>query len=144
MRRRAMLQGRYALLQDTTKELSSIVNQGRIRAEDGGMVALVAPIVDNEGAIVAAAGRVILHADARFFLDTPDPGGGEVAGGQPHAGRGQAVGPQGLQVAVGLGVDQRAERVGLARHLEVVRVAARAHEKYASELLHHCTEMSME
>src|SRR4029079_5852302 len=42
-------------------------------------------------------------------------------GSTADARGGQAVRPQGLQVAVGLGVDERAEGVGLAGHLEVVR-----------------------
>ena len=38
--------------------------------------------------------------------------------GKPHADGREAVVAQGLQVAVGLRVDQRAERVGLAGHVE--------------------------
>lgn len=68
------MSGNYNLLQKTSTELSSVVNQGKITVTPGGHVALVAPIVDNSGEIVAAAGRVFLVA-GRDVTITPDTGG---------------------------------------------------------------------
>lgn len=88
------LEGRYQMVQDFTRELSSVVNQGLIRSANEGTVALIAPIVDNSGEIIALAGRVQLIADVRgspkfgfgptppiFF--PPDPGPIRVASGRP-------------------------------------------------------------
>lgn len=54
------LSGNYRLLPGGS--LSAVVNAGRITVAEGGVVALVAPIVNNSGEIVAAAGRVYLAA----------------------------------------------------------------------------------
>lgn len=54
-------------------ELSSVINRGGITASEGGTVALIAPIVDNSGTIVAAAGRVILRAALNAGIDAPVP-----------------------------------------------------------------------
>lgn len=67
------LAARYRLSQGITP-LSSVVNRGRIQAADGGMVALVAPVVTNEGEIVAAMGQVVLGAATHAVL-SPDGGG---------------------------------------------------------------------
>jgi filamentous hemagglutinin family protein len=66
------LRKKYVFDQDTTKELSSIVNQGHIQTAPGGTVALVAPIVDNAGVINAPGGRVLLHAKTHDVIDTPE------------------------------------------------------------------------
>jgi filamentous hemagglutinin family protein len=47
----------------------SIVNQGTISARDGGLVALVAPHVRNDGLIWARLGRVVLGSGSSFELD---------------------------------------------------------------------------
>ena len=48
---------------------AGIVNQGTITAADGGLVALVAPWIRNEGTIVARLGRVALAGAETFTLD---------------------------------------------------------------------------
>jgi filamentous hemagglutinin family protein len=74
----------YVLVQDFTKELSSVINRGQITAAPRGTVALVAPIVDNSGSIVAAAGRIILTASTHGAIDTTDPNtGAPTAAGSP-------------------------------------------------------------
>ena len=67
---------KFVFLQDSSVELSSIINRGRITASTGGTVALIAPIVDNEGTIVAAAGRVLLRGAISGALDTDNPNTG--------------------------------------------------------------------
>jgi len=52
--------GNYALVQDPAKALAAVINKGTITAADGGTVALVAPLVNNEGKIVAALGKVAI------------------------------------------------------------------------------------
>ena len=48
---------------------ASVVNQGTITVKDGGLVALVAPGVANQGVIVANLGRVTLASGNAFTLD---------------------------------------------------------------------------
>ncbi len=48
---------------------SSVVNQGRLSAADGGLIALVAPHVRNDGLIQARLGKVTLAAGDSFALD---------------------------------------------------------------------------
>lgn len=48
---------------------ASVVNQGRLTAADGGLVALVAPHVCNDGLIQARLGKVALASGDRFTLD---------------------------------------------------------------------------
>lgn len=60
--------GNFVLLQNPTFELSSVINRGQINAP-GGTVALIAPIVDNSGTIVAAAGRVVIRASTAGTVD---------------------------------------------------------------------------
>ena len=48
---------------------ASVVNRGTITVKDGGLVALVAPGVSNEGTIQARLGRVSLVAADRFTVD---------------------------------------------------------------------------
>ncbi len=46
-----------------------IVNQGEITVAEGGLVALIAPGVENAGVIRARLGRVVLASGNRFVLD---------------------------------------------------------------------------
>ena len=48
---------------------AKIVNEGRITARDGGLVALVAPGVENRGVISARLGQVVLGGAPAFSLD---------------------------------------------------------------------------
>lgn len=48
---------------------AQIVNKGMITAEEGGVVAFVAPSVKNQGVITAKLGRVALGAGKTFVLD---------------------------------------------------------------------------
>ncbi|MBI4861337.1 MAG: filamentous hemagglutinin N-terminal domain-containing protein [Candidatus Riflebacteria bacterium] len=68
------MNGRIALTQDTTRQPASIVNQGRITAKDRGMVTLVAPLVSNEGKIVANLGQVTLAAGKRAVVNLDGQG----------------------------------------------------------------------
>ena len=46
-----------------------VVNEGRITAAEGGLVALVAPSVRNAGVIGARLGKVVMGSGSRFTLD---------------------------------------------------------------------------
>lgn len=48
---------------------TSVINQGLITARDGGLVALVAPGVENSGIIQANLGRVSLASGTQFTID---------------------------------------------------------------------------
>lgn len=48
---------------------SFVINQGQITAAEGGLVALVAPWVENSGAIAARLGRVELASGGAFTVD---------------------------------------------------------------------------
>ena len=65
------LAGRYHLTQDPSKGLAAVVNQGELRVAEGGFLLLVAPMVDNQGVIVAKAGQVGLvgSSDATINFD---------------------------------------------------------------------------
>jgi filamentous hemagglutinin family protein len=52
------LAGRYHLSQDADKQLASVVNQGELKVAEGGFLLLVAPMVNNQGVILARAGQV--------------------------------------------------------------------------------------
>ncbi|MBN9414663.1 MAG: filamentous hemagglutinin N-terminal domain-containing protein [Candidatus Eremiobacteraeota bacterium] len=52
------LAGRYHLTQDADKPLASVINQGELKVAEGGFLLLVAPMVDNQGVILAKAGQV--------------------------------------------------------------------------------------
>lgn len=54
------LAGNYNFAQDPREELASIINQGTITVSDGGYAVLTAPLVSNEGMIVANLGKVVL------------------------------------------------------------------------------------
>ncbi|MBN1365965.1 MAG: filamentous hemagglutinin N-terminal domain-containing protein, partial [Syntrophaceae bacterium] len=61
------LVGRYTFL--NTGNAGSILNQGKISVIPGGIVALIAPSVTNEGTITANGGSVILGAGNQITLD---------------------------------------------------------------------------
>ncbi len=63
------LNGNYRFTQDASFDLASIVNQGEIHVSDGGYVVLTAPLVSNEGMIVANLGKVQLGAGNTFTLN---------------------------------------------------------------------------
>ena len=63
------LAGRYHLTQDPNHALASVVNQGELRVSDGGFLLLVAPLVDNQGVIVARAGQVGLVGSSEATLN---------------------------------------------------------------------------
>lgn len=77
------LQGRYDLHWDGQSPLRAIVNQGEIRVADGGFLALVSPLLDNQGTLIAERGQVVLGAtrqasltvDARGLLQVVIPDG---------------------------------------------------------------------
>ncbi|MBY0406203.1 MAG: filamentous hemagglutinin N-terminal domain-containing protein, partial [Rickettsiales bacterium] len=48
---------------------ASIINQGNITAKEGGLVALLAPGVQNDGVITADVGSVVIGAGEAFTLD---------------------------------------------------------------------------
>jgi trimeric autotransporter adhesin len=63
------LKGNYSLAQDPNFKLSSVVNQGTITITDGGYAVLAAPLVSNEGLIVANLGKVVLGAGEKMTLN---------------------------------------------------------------------------
>ena len=77
------IQGRYNFRQDPNNALRAVVNQGEIRVTDGGFIALISPLVDNQGLLVAQQGQVVLGAttqatlqvDARGLLQVNIPDG---------------------------------------------------------------------
>lgn len=62
------MSGRLAF-DDVTNRRAMIVNEGTITAADGGLVALIAPGVSNQGVIRANLGRVALASGNAFTLD---------------------------------------------------------------------------
>ena len=60
--------GRYKF-DEVVNRNAVIVNRGEITAHAGGLVALVAPGVENSGVIRAELGRVVLASGNRFTLD---------------------------------------------------------------------------
>lgn len=84
---------RFIFLQNPDLELSSVINRGSITAGTGGTVALLAPIVDNSGTIVAAAGRVILRGAISASIDIDNP---NVGPGFDTAGRNVRMAESGL------------------------------------------------
>ncbi len=63
------LSGRLAFEQDTSVDLASIVNQGKIQVADGGFVVLTSPSVSNEGLILARAGSVNIGAGTQATVN---------------------------------------------------------------------------
>lgn len=78
--------------QDPNRPLSAVINQGQLHVSDGGHVVLLAPMVSNEGVIIANLGQVVLGAGekASVSFDT---------GGLIHYSLAKPVGPAG-QVAL--------------------------------------------
>lgn len=62
------LSGRYRF-NERVNPSGRIVNEGRITAAEGGLVALVAPSVRNSGVIEARLGRVVLGSGSVYTLD---------------------------------------------------------------------------
>ncbi|MFN8611542.1 MAG: filamentous hemagglutinin N-terminal domain-containing protein [Vulcanimicrobiota bacterium] len=62
------LQGRYNLQWDPNTPMRAVVNQGEIRVSDQGFLALVSPLVDNQGMLVAQGGQVVLGATRQASL----------------------------------------------------------------------------
>ncbi|MBT7697020.1 MAG: filamentous hemagglutinin N-terminal domain-containing protein, partial [Desulfobacterales bacterium] len=63
------LSGNYSFSQSLGQSLASILNQGTIKAADGGSVSLHAPGVGNEGMIVANLGKVHLGSGEHVVLN---------------------------------------------------------------------------
>jgi filamentous hemagglutinin family protein len=63
------MSGKYELRQRPDRPQSAVVNKGTIRAAPGGRVALVAPVVNNEGHISAAGGEVALAAGTKAIVN---------------------------------------------------------------------------
>lgn len=51
----------------------SVINQGDIRAADGGTIALIAATIDNSGSLSAYGGNVLLGAGSKVTLDLGGP-----------------------------------------------------------------------
>jgi hypothetical protein len=62
------LKGYYSFIQPTDSS-NSIVNRGTLNVADGGLLALVAPGVENSGTINARFGRVTLASGTHFIVD---------------------------------------------------------------------------
>ncbi len=63
------MSGKYAFTQDQDKALSYIINQGKIVINDNGFAVLVAPLVSNEGLIVANLGQIKIGAAEQFTVN---------------------------------------------------------------------------
>ncbi len=63
------LNGNYHFVQDSNFNLASVVNQGTITISDEGYCVLTAPLVSNEGLIVANLGKVALGAGNEVTLN---------------------------------------------------------------------------
>lgn len=68
------LAGNYRLFQDPDKAMAYVINQGQITAEGQGSVILVAPLVSNEGVIVANLGKIELAAGTEAVVDIDGAG----------------------------------------------------------------------
>ncbi|HLA36555.1 MAG TPA: filamentous hemagglutinin N-terminal domain-containing protein [Rhodocyclaceae bacterium] len=60
----SFMAGRYQFAREAGALAGSINNQGRIVTPDGGVVALIAPVVQNEGSIETPKGSTLLAAGA--------------------------------------------------------------------------------
>lgn len=63
------LNGNYHFMQQPGFANGAVVNQGTIKIKDGGMVALVAPGVENSGVIQANMGTVALSSGNNYTVD---------------------------------------------------------------------------
>src|SRR4030042_3043820 len=59
----------YSFFQDQEKALSYIINEGKIVINDNGFAVLVAPLVSNEGLIIANLGQVKIGAAEQFTVN---------------------------------------------------------------------------
>ena len=88
----AYTEGRFSF-SGPSDSTASVVNRGTITVADGGLAALVAPGVENSGAIVANLGSVSLASGNAFTIDLFGDGlVSMVAGSQVLS---QAIGPDG-------------------------------------------------
>ncbi|MFH0796661.1 MAG: filamentous hemagglutinin N-terminal domain-containing protein, partial [Candidatus Omnitrophota bacterium] len=76
------LSGTYQFQQDPGKALSYIINKGELRVADGGYVVLAAPLVSNEGVIVANLGKVRIAGTDELTLDLSGDGMIKICVGQ--------------------------------------------------------------
>ncbi|MEW6486101.1 MAG: filamentous hemagglutinin N-terminal domain-containing protein, partial [Pseudomonadota bacterium] len=63
------MSGNYNFFQDQEKALSYIINEGKIVINDNGFAVLVAPLVSNEGLIIANLGQVKIGAAEQFTVN---------------------------------------------------------------------------
>ncbi|MCS7180587.1 MAG: filamentous hemagglutinin N-terminal domain-containing protein, partial [bacterium] len=63
------LSGKYEFSQNPNSGLSSIINKGQIIINDNGYAILVAPLVSNEGLIIANLGKVVLAGTESFVVN---------------------------------------------------------------------------
>ncbi len=63
------MSGNYSFFQDQDKALSYIINKGKIVINDNGFAVLVAPLVSNEGLIIANLGQVKIGAAEQFTVN---------------------------------------------------------------------------
>ena len=68
------LSGRMQLTQDPSRPLAALVNQGEIRVSEGGFVVLVAPLLHQDGLIIANSGQVQLGATRQASLSVDGQG----------------------------------------------------------------------
>ena len=61
--------GKYNFAQDPTKPLASVINKGQIVIANNGYAVLVAPLVSNEGLIVANLGQVKIGGAEAFSVN---------------------------------------------------------------------------
>lgn len=105
------IQGRYNFYQDPNSALRAVVNQGEIHVTDGGFIALVSPLVDNQGLLVAQQGQVVLGATTRATLQVDARGLLQVS--IPDGFRGQSGStPQTVLLTQGQMSDSLAQLVG--------------------------------
>lgn len=63
------LNERFEFFVQAGKEASEITNLGSLKVDNGGVLALLSPILQNEGTIVAKAGSVLLASGKKVVLD---------------------------------------------------------------------------
>lgn len=68
---RDFLEGNYSLAQSPDHPLTAIVNQGHLEVAEGGFLVLAAPLIHNQGLVVARGGEVRLGASTHttFSVD---------------------------------------------------------------------------
>ncbi|HJX33913.1 MAG TPA: filamentous hemagglutinin N-terminal domain-containing protein, partial [Desulfatiglandales bacterium] len=63
------LSGNYIFSQTLGDTLNTILNQGSLRAAEGGFVSLLAPAVENQGSIIASLGKVYIGSGEKITLN---------------------------------------------------------------------------